>query len=250
MARADRYSPDPEALWGGCPEGLRWAEDLLDRMGLPPGGLVLDLGAGPGLTAVFIAKEYACRVVAAEAWPQHFPLEAILARAREHGVDDRVLPVVAEAQRLPFAEGSFDAVFSYCAFHYLAGDATACREVARVLKPGGVLGICSPAARVAEVPAHILPVLAHDRWDLFKPPEWTAARLAGAGLAIVLAEHLEDGYSNWRRRKAGEEPSDEAGRVARQAVLEDGGHWLSVARVIARQRGDERNPLPVVECSW
>lgn len=219
--------------------GLLWAEDLLDRMGLEPGRLVLDLGTGPGLTAVFIAREYGCRVVATEAWPQYFPLEAVMDLAFAHGAGSQVLPVLAEAARLPFATGCFDAVFSYCAFHYFAADAAACRETARVLKPGGVLGLCSPAARSAEIPPHIVPVLKHDHWDLFKPPEWTAGRLAGAGLIPEVVEHVPGAYQVWRDRKLAAEPADEEDRVTRQAVLADGGRWLSMARVIARKPGPD-----------
>jgi SAM-dependent methyltransferase len=67
-------------------------------------------------------------------------LEAILAArrvARQLGAE--VEYVVADGRRLPFADGSFDVVFSYSVFqHFSRDDAVAAfRELGRVLKPGG-----------------------------------------------------------------------------------------------------------------
>jgi SAM-dependent methyltransferase len=51
---------------------------------------------------------------------------------------------VASAYELPFEEGSFDAVFSHALFEHLSDPITALRQMARVLRPGGALGVSSP----------------------------------------------------------------------------------------------------------
>jgi SAM-dependent methyltransferase len=45
---------------------------------------------------------------------------------------------------LPFGDGTFDRVFSHALFEHLSDPVRALRELRRVLKPGGVIGVCSP----------------------------------------------------------------------------------------------------------
>jgi len=45
--------------------------------------------------------------------------------------------VTAAAERLPFSDGAFDVVFSNEVLEHVSDDRAACREIARVLKPGG-----------------------------------------------------------------------------------------------------------------
>ncbi|CAH0123628.1 putative methyltransferase Rv3342 [Microbacterium oxydans] len=92
---------------------------------------VLDLGAGTGKFTELLT-ERAARVVAVE------PSEAMLDVLR------RKLPtaeaMLGSAERIPVADGSIDAVTVAQAFHWFDRD-PACREIARVLAPGGALGL-------------------------------------------------------------------------------------------------------------
>jgi len=71
--------------------------------------------------------------------------ESAVARATEAaeqaGVADRVRFHVGDAERLPFADASFDAIVCECAFCTFPDKPTAARELARVLRPGGKLGL-------------------------------------------------------------------------------------------------------------
>jgi SAM-dependent methyltransferase len=92
---------------------------------------VLDLGAGTGkLTGALLAAGH--RVIAVEPLPQ---MRAILT-AKHPGV--QVLDAVAE--RLPLPADSVDAVVVGAAFHWFEHD-SAQAEIARVLRPPGVLGL-------------------------------------------------------------------------------------------------------------
>src|SRR5262249_41366742 len=67
--------------------------------------------------------------------------EATLANAEAEGVRDRVRIETGDMRRLPFPSASFDRVVSRAAIHNVsepAGRADAIREIARVLKPGGL----------------------------------------------------------------------------------------------------------------
>ncbi len=100
-----------------------WRRSVIER--LPP-GRILDLGAGTGAAN----PEFGSReVVALDPSPQMLGINP--ARAR----------VVGVGERLPFADASFDAVFSAYVFRNLSSVATALAEIHRVLRPGGSAGI-------------------------------------------------------------------------------------------------------------
>lgn len=100
-----------------------WRRRVVDR--LPPGRL-LDLGAGTGAAApVFGRRE----VVALD--PSLEMLERNAAAQRVGGV----------GERLPFRDGTFDAVFSAYVFRNLDSVAETLEETARVLRAGGKAGV-------------------------------------------------------------------------------------------------------------
>jgi SAM-dependent methyltransferase len=92
---------------------------------------VLDLGAGTGKLTEVLARRYA-QVIAVEPLPE---LRAFLAQ-RVPSADVRD----GRAEDIPVADAAVDAVFAGQAFHWFAND-IAVAEIARVLRPGGVLAL-------------------------------------------------------------------------------------------------------------
>jgi SAM-dependent methyltransferase len=92
---------------------------------------VLDLGAGTGKLTQVLAARYA-RVIAVE------PLDELRALLAVRVPEAEVRAGAAEA--IPLEDASVDAVFAGQAFHWFAND-TAVGEIARVLRPGGVLAL-------------------------------------------------------------------------------------------------------------
>ncbi|HEX2047627.1 MAG TPA: methyltransferase domain-containing protein [Acidimicrobiales bacterium] len=110
------------------PDAVAW---LSEHLALGPGATVVDLAAGTGkLTALLVPT--AARLVAVE------PLEEMQRVLR------RVVPgvpvVAGTAEALPFRAASLDAVCVAQAFHWFDAD-RAFAELARVLRPGGRVGI-------------------------------------------------------------------------------------------------------------
>jgi arsenite methyltransferase len=107
---------------------------------------VLDVGTGRGLLAIGAAKRLTTgRVVGIDIWNASDltgnTADSFLQNAELEGVAERVEVRNADARRMPFPDGSFDVVLSNVCLHNIAGAkgrAEACREIGRVLRPGGV----------------------------------------------------------------------------------------------------------------
>jgi ubiquinone/menaquinone biosynthesis C-methylase UbiE len=121
------------------PGGLGLTERLSERLGLKAGMRVLDVASGRGTSALFLAERFGCQVTGVDLGTAN--VEAASAQARGQRVDHLVAFEHGDAERLPFADGAFDAVICECAFCLFPDKATAAREMARVLKPGGQLGL-------------------------------------------------------------------------------------------------------------
>lgn len=109
-------------------ELLAWIED---ELAIGPGRVVLDLGAGTGKFTRLLART-AAQVVAVE------PVAQMRARLSADLPAVRTLEGSAEA--IPLAAGEVDAVVCAQAFHWFATE-TALREIRRVLRAGGRLGL-------------------------------------------------------------------------------------------------------------
>jgi arsenite methyltransferase len=128
-------------LLGECfhPGGLRLTERLGHLLQLGPHTRVLDVASGNGASAFFLAENFGCSVTGID-YGKH-NVEAANAAATERGVSLRVRFEQADAEQLPFADTSFDAAICECAFCTFPDKARAAREFARVLRPGGIVGI-------------------------------------------------------------------------------------------------------------
>jgi len=109
----------------------RWRTAVADALALQPGQRVLDLAAGTATSSVALARSGAT-VVGCD-----FSL-GMLRQGRGRGV-----PLVAgDALRLPFADGSFDAVTISFGLRNVQDTAQALGELLRVTRPGGRLVVC------------------------------------------------------------------------------------------------------------
>jgi ubiquinone/menaquinone biosynthesis C-methylase UbiE len=113
-----------------------------------PGERVLDVAAGSGNAAIQAAIRGA-DVVASDLTPELF--EPGRRRAAEHGVE--LEWVEADAEQLPFEAASFDAAVSTFGIMFAPRQSVAAAELARVVKPGGRIALCSwaPAGFVGEM---------------------------------------------------------------------------------------------------
>jgi len=109
---------------------------------LKTGVSVLDCGCGPGSITLDIADKVAPAQVVGIDFAESQIKQARLA-AEQRGCDN-VRFEACDVYSLPFDDNRFDRVFSHALLEHLADPVEALRELFRVLKPGGVIGVCSP----------------------------------------------------------------------------------------------------------
>jgi SAM-dependent methyltransferase len=114
------------------------ARDLAARMEFGSARSALDVGTGTGI----VALQAACPVVVGVD-----PSVELLRRARRNGVR---LVAVAGAQGLPFADTTFDRVTAGFVLSHVPSYADALRDMARVTRRGGRLGLTAWASRDTE----------------------------------------------------------------------------------------------------
>lgn len=121
------------------PGGAALSRHLSDQVGLRPGMRVLDVASGIGTTALLLAGEFGLNVVGVDLGEAQ--VSRARARAETAGVADRVEFRIGDAELLPVADASFDAVVCECALCTFPDKPAAAAEIARALRPGGVVGL-------------------------------------------------------------------------------------------------------------
>jgi 2-polyprenyl-3-methyl-5-hydroxy-6-metoxy-1,4-benzoquinol methylase len=102
----------------------------LDRLALKPGEKVLDAGCGGGLLLNQLAARYDVDGTGVDLAP------LAVQRAKSCG-DPKLRYRLAQLERLPFKDGSFDAVLSFDVLEHVQDKEAVLKELLRVLKPGG-----------------------------------------------------------------------------------------------------------------
>jgi ubiquinone/menaquinone biosynthesis C-methylase UbiE len=113
-------------------------ESLAEAMDLRAGQTVLDVACGNGAATLAAARRF-CKVTGLDYVP------SLLRRAEERARADRldIAFVEGDAEALPFIDGQFDAVTSTFGVMFAPDHRQSARELARVVRPGGKIGLAS-----------------------------------------------------------------------------------------------------------
>ena len=109
-------------------ERMRAVDDV------PDGGAILDIPCGGGVALRALRPEREVRYVAADISPAMLERTAEVARRRGLA---QVETAEEDVERLTFGDGEFDLCMSFAGLHCFPHPDVACREIARVLRPGG-----------------------------------------------------------------------------------------------------------------
>jgi demethylmenaquinone methyltransferase / 2-methoxy-6-polyprenyl-1,4-benzoquinol methylase len=130
-----RYDLLAEILSFG--QNARWRRELVARIGSSGPDQVLDVATGTAGVAIALATHTSATVIGVDI------SEAMLGQGRRRvsaqGLEDRVRLEAGRAEALAFTSASFDAVSFTYLLRYVEAPAATVTELARVLRPGGVM---------------------------------------------------------------------------------------------------------------
>lgn len=191
---AAAYSQDAVALVLGesyHPGGLALTRKLAVALGLCPGQRVVDVASGRGTTARLLAAEFGVTVDGVDLGDS--TVERARSAAGEAGLSGRVRFHRGDAERIPLLEAIADAVVCECAFCTFPDKAAAAAEFARLLRPGGRVGITDVTVTENGLPEELTTLAA---WAACITGARTVAQytdiLAAAGLVTVYVEKHDD----------------------------------------------------------
>ena len=222
-----------------APTFTLFAQHALQLAGLAKGERVLDVATGPGTLALAAARAGAS-VSAIDFSPQMIAeLRARAGREKITGIDAQV----ADDTALPFAAGTFDAVFSMFALNLMADRGAAFREIRRVVRPGGRVVVGTPAAlsrapafaELLEILRAVLPDLAFDGDLPLTEPDELQREMIAAGFPGVTVQQITRSFEHasltalWSAASRAGAPIV----VAREAMGEE--RWARASEEILRR---------------
>ena len=219
------------------PGGARLTERLGELLDLKPEGRVLDAASGKGASAFVLVHRFGCSVVGVDLSARN--VSSANEEAARLGLADRVRFEAGDAERLPLADASVDAVICECAFCTFPDKPRAAREFARVLRPGGQVGLSDitrnpgPPGELADLMAWIACLA--DARPAASYGEW----LTEAGLADVIIERHDDALLEMIRGIGVKLFAAEV--MAGLKTIDLSGNNLAEAKRLARQALDAAN---------
>jgi len=211
----------------------------LQNIAPAPRSTVLDLACGRALSSIFLAKEYGCRVLAADRWVDPTDNQA---RIEEAGAAGLVLPLKADARELPFSKGYFDLIVCTDSFIYFGTDDLYVPYIREFLRPGGHLAFTVPGFPKDEpkkLPEHLRPFWADECWTWHNRDWWRQHLEKFGNWEVVEAELLPDGLERWmdwkrlRKSLGDERPSIDTDLAV---MKKDGGKYMGFIKVVARRK--------------
>ncbi|HKH87328.1 MAG TPA: class I SAM-dependent methyltransferase, partial [Acidimicrobiales bacterium] len=167
---------DRLAEWLSMGQNRRWRQAMVDHVVPEAPGRVLDVASGTAGVALQLARRTDAHVVGVDLTRSMLWQGA--ANVAAAGLQDRVQLVLGRGEQLPFPDGHFDALTFTYLLRYVDDPGATLAELARVVKPGGVV-----ASLEFLVPAN---------------PVWRGAWWCYTRLVLPVAGYLTGGEEWWK----------------------------------------------------
>jgi glycine/sarcosine/dimethylglycine N-methyltransferase len=193
----------------------RTVEKMAELVTITPSTRVLDIGAGFGGSARYLARTFGCQVTCLNL--SEVENERNRRLNEEQGLADLVDVVDGSFEDLPFQDKAYDLVWSQDAFLHSGDRVRVLEEAVRVMKPGGQLVFTDPMSADGTRREALIPILDRLSLDTMASPDFYRRELYRLGMRAVqfheFADHLPRHYQrvfDETERRAG----DLAGHVS------------------------------------
>jgi SAM-dependent methyltransferase len=168
--------------------GRNSTRELASLAGVHAGMHVLDVGSGIGGPARTLAAEFGCRVTGIDLTAEFCRAAAML--TSRVGLSDRVTFRQGNALDMPFADGTFDMVWTQNTLMNIADKRRLVHETHRVLRPGGCLAL--EAIMAGPVSPIYVPVFwaSNPTLSFLSPPEEIRQLLIASGFTEIAWENV------------------------------------------------------------
>ena len=182
---SDDLSPLDELHTGGRPATV----ELADLLAPTSGARVLDLGAGLGGPARYLARHRGCQVVGMDLTREH--VEVATELTERSGLADLVSFQEGSVTALPFPDESFDAAVLVHVGMNVADKAKLCTEAYRVLRPGGRFAVYDIMRTDEDTePTYPLPWAGSAETSFLESPAEYRWQLTEAGFSVEAGRDL------------------------------------------------------------
>ncbi len=244
FTKSNNYNPEFVAKNQMGPSSLWLIEWLAEDLDIKQNMKILDLGCGRAMSSIFLAKEFGATIYATDLWIDAYENQK---RIIEYGLEDKIIPIKAEAHSLPFAKNFFDIIVAVDSYGYFGTDDLYLSYITSFLKPGGIIAAVLPGLMQDfddfKVPEHLIKeqknehvFWGHDNFT-FHTKEWWSSHWKKTSLVkIETNDTLEDGYKLWaQQEKALELAEQSIFPSVEETLLKDAGRYIGFIRIIAKK---------------
>ncbi|GAA2775955.1 methyltransferase domain-containing protein [Saccharopolyspora taberi] len=168
----------------------RTVERMAGKIEITPETRILDIGAGYGGAARYLARTYGCKVCCLNLSEVENARNVEFNRAA--GLDELIEVKDGSFEDIPYQDNAFDVVWSQDAILHSGDRERVLEEVTRVLKGGGSFVFTDPMAADGAAPSALGPILDRLHLDTMGSPGFYRRELARLGLQSVQFEDLSE----------------------------------------------------------
>lgn len=217
------------------PNPIKLEEELMMESQIPKNSVVCDLGSGQGLTSVFLAKEYGFKVYATDLWSDPEENRRFFEEMGLNG--DQIVPVKADAEKLPFKKEFFDAVVSTDSYNYFGRNEKYLDEkLLPYVKKGGYIYIAIPGMKKDchdNLPKELLLSWTPEQLDYMHDIDYwmkTVSACHGAKvISITEMESNDEVWADWLKQE------NEYAVGDRKAIEAGGGKYLNFIKIVLKK---------------
>ena len=209
----------------------------LTWLNLSHGKSLLDVACGSGGPALRMAERTGCSLVGVDVHEDAVATANSLAAQRRMG--ERAVFQVADASiRMPFSDGSFDAITCIDAINHLPDRPHVIGEFARLLKPGGRLLFTDPVTITGPLTNEETAIRSSIGFFLFVPAGYDQKVIQESGLRLLLSEDVTENMAKiaHNRGAARAAREDALRRIEGDETFEKQQRFFEIATRIARER--------------